>query len=155
MLLDGHRRRSPSDPRPPRRRLALGLAVALPVAVLSVPVASYVTALTAPGSADWQTTSIEWVRDHGGGPLVDTAENWWYAHNRPTGATPAAGTLPTDGGTPAPPSSSGAAPPAAAQPPTLPLPAGEQPLAHEAEWVPNPDGGATPALYSALVVSLG
>jgi hypothetical protein len=149
MLLDGHRRRSPSDPRPPRRRLALGLAVALPVAVLSVPVASYVTALTAPGSADWQTTSIEWVRDHGGGPLVDTAENWWYAHNRPTGATPAAGTLPTDGGTPAPPSSSGAARPAAAQPPTLPLPAGEQPLAHEAEWVPNPDGGATPALYSA------
>ena len=34
MLLDGHRPRSPSDPRRPRRRLAVALAVAIPVAVL-------------------------------------------------------------------------------------------------------------------------
>ena len=105
MLLDGHRPRSPSDLRRPRRRLAVALAVAIPVAVLSAPAASYVTALTAPGSADWQTTSVEWVRDHGGGPLVDTVENWWYAHNRPTGAAPAAGTLPTDDGPAGPPRS--------------------------------------------------
>ena len=39
--------------------------------------------------------------------------------------------------------------PATAQPPALPLLAGQPALAHEAEWVPNPDGGATPALYSA------
>ena len=154
MLLDGHRPRSPSDPRRPRRRLAVALAVAIPVAVLSAPAASYVTALTAPGSADWQTTSVEWVRDHGGGPLVDTVENWWYAHNRPTGAAPAAGTLPTDGGPAGPPAAGGAArpataQPATAQPPALPLLAGQPALAHEAEWVPNPDGGATPALYSA------
>ena len=31
----------------------------------------------------------------------------------------------------------------------MPLLAGKPALAHEAEWVPNPDGGATPALYSA------
>ena len=80
MLLDGHRPRS-SEPRPPRRRVALALAVVLPLAVLSVPAASYVTALTAPGSNDWQTTSVEWVRDHGGSPLVDTVENWWYSQN--------------------------------------------------------------------------
>ena len=148
MLLDEQRPRSPSEPRPPQRRLALGLAVALPLAVLSVPATSYVTALTAPGSTDWQTTSIEWVRDHGGGPLVDTVENWWYAHNRPTGAAPAPGTLPTDTAPAAPPAPSGPAP--VAQPPTLPLPAGQTPLAHEAEWVSNPDGAAaTPALYSA------
>ena len=154
MLLDGHRPRSPSDPRPPRRRRPSRLAVAIPVAVLGVPAASYVTALTAPGSADWQTTSVEWVRDHGGGPLVDTVENWWYAHNRPTGAVPAAGTLPTDDGPAGPPAAGGAARPATArpataQPPALPLLAGRPALAHEAEWVPNPDGGATPALYSA------
>src|SRR6478672_1132530 len=157
MLLDGHRHRSPSDPRRPRRRLAVALAVAIPVAVLGAPAASYVTALTAPGSADWQTTSVEWVRDHGGGPLVDTVENWWFAHNRPTGAVPAAGTLPTDGGAARPAARPAAAQPAAAQPataqpataqpPALPLLAGQPALAHEAEWVPNPDGGAAPALY--------
>ena len=154
MLLDGHRHRSPSDPRRPPRRLAVALAVALPVAVLGVPAASYVTALTAPGSTDWQTTSVEWVRDHGGGPVVDTVENWWYAHNRPTGAAPAAATLPTDGGPAGPPAAGGTArpataQPASAQPPALPLLAGQPTLSHEAEWVPNPDGGATPALYSA------
>jgi hypothetical protein len=149
MLLDGHRPRSPSHPRRPRRRLAVALAVAIPVAVLSAPAASYVAALTAPGSADWQTTSVEWVRDHGGGPLVDTVENWWYAHNRPTGAAPAAGTLPTDVGPARPPAAGRAVRPATAQPPALPLLAGQPVLAHEAEWVPNPDGGATPALYSA------
>ena len=159
MLLDGHRPRSPSDPRRPRRRLAVGLAVALPLAVLSVPATSYVSALTAPGSADWQTTSVEWVRDHGGGPLVDTVENWWYAHNRPAGAAPAAATLPTHDGPAGPPAAGGTArpataqpataQPATAQPPALPLLAGHPTLSHEAEWVPNPDGGATPALYSA------
>jgi phosphodiester glycosidase len=160
MLLDGHRHRSPSDPRRPRRRLAVALAVAVPVGVLSAPAASYVTALTAPGSTDWQTTSVEWVRDHGGGPLVDTVENWWYAHNRPTGAVPAAGTLPTDGGAARPAAAQPAAAqpataqpataqPATAQPPALPRLAGQPALAHEAEWVPNPDGGAAPALYSA------
>lgn len=147
MLLGEQRPRSPSESRPPRRRLALGLAVALPLAVLSVPAASYVTALTAPGSTDWQTTSVEWVRDHGGGPLVDTVENWWYARNRPTGAAPAPGTLPTGAAPPAPPAPSGPAP--AAQPPPLPLLTGQTPLAHEAEWLPNQDGGAIPALYSA------
>jgi hypothetical protein len=147
MLLDGQRPRSPADPPRPRWRPALALAVALPLAVLSVPAASYVTAVTAPGSTDWQTTSVEWVRDHGGGPLVDTVENWWYAHNRPTGAAPAAGTLPTDAGPASPPPSTRR--PSAMRPPTLPLPAGQAPLAHEAEWVPHPGGGATPALYSA------
>ena len=150
MLLDGNRRRSRAGPRPHRRRRpVLGLAIALPVALLGVPATSYVSALTAPGSADWQTTSVEWVRDHGGGPLVDAVENWWYAHNRPTGAAPAAGTLPTE----APPVTPSAGPSAAAvepaRPPTLPLLAGRPPLAHEAEWIPNPDGGPTPALYSA------
>ncbi len=148
MLLDGHRHRSPSDPWRPRRRLAVTLAVAVPMAVLGAPAASYVTALNAPGSADWQTTSVEWVRDHGGGPLVDTVENWWYAHNRPAGAAPVPGTLPTDGGS-ARPATARPATPATAQPPALPLLAGQPALAHEAEWVPNPDGGATPALYSA------
>jgi Phosphodiester glycosidase len=89
------------------------------------------------------------VRDHGGGPVVDTVENWWYAHNRPTGTSPAAGTLPTAPASS--PMSGGPVTTAAgsARPPTLPLLAGQPPLAGEGEWVPDPDGGTTPALYSA------
>jgi hypothetical protein len=151
VLLVGHRSRPPSGPTARRRRLAVGLAVALPLVVLTVPTTSYLTALTAPGSTDWQTTSVEWLRDHGGGPAVDAAENWWYAHNRPTGGAPAAETLPTVAAPTLPSSTSApfATAAGAAHPPNLPLPAGRPPLPHEAQWVPDPDGSSTAALYSA------
>jgi hypothetical protein len=63
--------------------------------VLSVPAASYIEALTAPGSADWQTTTAEWVRDHGGGALVDAAENAGTAEPVP-GTAPADAQVPQD-----------------------------------------------------------
>jgi len=53
----------------------VGKAVLLLLAmlvVLVVPTASYVRALVAPGEADWQVRTVAWVRDHGGGPVVDT-----------------------------------------------------------------------------------
>jgi hypothetical protein len=138
MLQVGH------DPHPSRRRrLALAVAVALPLTVLGVPATSYVSALTSPGSTDWQTTSVEWARAHGGGPVVDAVENWWYARNRPTGTAPAAGTVPSE----VPPAPT-PHPAGTARPPALPVPAGLAPLPDEGAWVPNPDGGATPALYS-------
>ena len=37
----------------------------------------------------------EWLRDHGGGSLVNTAENWWYTHHQPpVGGQPLAAALP-------------------------------------------------------------
>ena len=61
-----------------------------------------------------------------------------FAHQRRAGRTAHRRGGPTGDG----PTSDGPASGAAA--------AGREPaLAHEAEWVPNPDGGATPALYSA------
>src|SRR5689334_13803786 len=70
MLLDEHRPPRSAAPRALRRRhVALWVAIVLPLTVLGVPVVSYLHALRAPGSTDWQLTTVEWIRDHGGGPL--------------------------------------------------------------------------------------
>ncbi|MGD0985689.1 MAG: phosphodiester glycosidase family protein [Acidimicrobiales bacterium] len=38
----------------------------------------------------------EWLRDNGGGSLVNTAENWWYSHHQPAvGGRPSAEALPS------------------------------------------------------------
>jgi hypothetical protein len=141
-LASSHRRR--------RRHFAMWIAVLLPLVLLGVPAVSYVQALAAPGEADWQVRSVEWLRDHGAGALADSVENWWYAHNQPKGSAPAAGTVPTDGpAVVSPPSSALPARPAAAQPPLLPLLPGVPPLRNEAAWLPNPQTlGGSPALYT-------
>src|SRR3954452_19867532 len=109
--------------RSPTWKAVLALLVLL--VVLVAPTASYVRALVAPGEADWQVRTVEWIRDHGGGPVVDMVENWWYAHNQPTGLPPAGGTVPPDDpGVPpvAPPAAvPAAAVPTTAAPPPLPL----------------------------------
>ena len=38
----------------------------------------------------------EWLRDNGGGSVVNTAENWWYSHHQPpVGGRPLAAALPS------------------------------------------------------------
>jgi len=38
----------------------------------------------------------EWLRDNGGGSVVNTVENWWYSHHQPpVGGHPLAASLPT------------------------------------------------------------
>src|SRR5690242_2272849 len=147
-MLDEHRPGSSGARRSARRRrqLALGIAVLLPLSVLGVPAASYVRALRAPGSADWQVTAVDWLRDHGGGAVVDAVENVWYEHNRPTGAAPPADVLPTV----APPGPLAVPLPVAPtmRPAPLTLLPGVTPLPHEGQWVPNPDGRPTPSLYT-------
>ncbi|HMG28112.1 MAG TPA: phosphodiester glycosidase family protein [Acidimicrobiia bacterium] len=50
---------------------------------------SYVHALTAPGTDPWSVRSVEWVRDHGGGGIVNRIEHWWYTnHPPPVGGRP-------------------------------------------------------------------
>jgi hypothetical protein len=56
------------------RRRAVAVATGLILALL-VPAVSYARALTYPGSATWQMRSVEWLREHGGSPLVDRIEN--------------------------------------------------------------------------------
>lgn len=142
----------PSPVRPPHRhragrrwRLVWRVTAVVAAVLVGTVGLSYGNALTAPGYATWQVRTVDWVREHGGGGLVTQAENWWYAHNTPTGTAPAAGSLPT----------AGAVAPAVApistavRPPTLPLLPGTSPLAGEARWVPGPQQvGGSPILYT-------
>lgn len=79
--------------RSPRRAVAL-VAVALVLLALTPVAASVRTALTAPGQASTSMRLVEWMRDHGGGPVVNLVENWWYARNAPQGAAPDPAMLP-------------------------------------------------------------
>lgn len=90
----------PGEP-PARRRKRTGWRrrrrwIALLVIALLVPVSvSYIRALTYPGNASTLVRTVEWVRDHGGGPLVDTAENIYYRLHAPPDGPPDPQTLPT------------------------------------------------------------
>jgi hypothetical protein len=132
-------------PRPPRSRRVRRRTIALAlVLLLLVPAFSYVQALTYPGSATWQMRSVEWVRDHGGSPLVDRIENWYYTANRPPG------------------SASGAAAPQVVVAANAPggrsplvsrarLLAGQPPVLGQNTWVPGRrDPSGAPAIYTSF-----
>jgi hypothetical protein len=67
--------------------LAHALAVALTVALGVVVVAS-VGALAHPGPDPIGVRAVDWIRDHGGGPVINTLENWWYTPRTTAGAAP-------------------------------------------------------------------
>lgn len=76
-----------------RRHRAIGHLAAIVLVMVLVPTLwSWGTAMTAPGSSDAATRTVEWVRDHGGSPLVDVVEQAYYRLNPPpTGGLPPAG----------------------------------------------------------------
>jgi hypothetical protein len=129
-------------PRRSARRRALAVAVAL---ILVVPGFSYVQALTYPGSATWQMRSVEWLRDHGGSPVVDRIENWYYTSNLPSGSAPARAALPAAGAARG---TSGRSPVSfSPAPPVARHPA----LPGEGIWVPGRlDPSGVPAIYTSF-----
>lgn len=140
------RRRSSWVPRPPvsrtrpRRRGVLPL-LAL-VVLLLVPTVSYAQALTYPGDAPLSVRTVEWVRDHGGGGIVDTLENWWYAHP-PSGAAPDPSSLPSRSAAPGGPEATAPAP--------LGVAAGLTPLPGEGQWAASRiDPRGRPAIYTTF-----
>lgn len=128
------RRRSRS-----RNRRFMTILVVL--AMVLVPVDfSYGQALVAPGQATVSVRTVEWLRDHGAGPLVNTVENWCYARNRPVGTAPDPTSLPSVAGPGA---------PVGARPAALPL-TGAARLPGEAVWVPSAQRvGGSPPVYTA------
>lgn len=156
----GGRRRGASRA---KRWVTTGVVVV--VAALLVPIgASYVDSLRGPGTDSTGARTVEWMRDHGFGPLVNTVERWWYTQNAPPqGGTP-------EGGLP-----SAAAPTVAAvgriptdlallvgsvretllprtSPPRAMQPFVDTPLPGEGTW--EPTGRTvlgTPALYTAFM----
>jgi hypothetical protein len=55
---------------------------------------SYGQALSYPGQASLTVRTVEWLRDHGGAPVINLAENIYYRAHAPSGTTPDPSTLP-------------------------------------------------------------
>jgi hypothetical protein len=128
-----------------RRWIALGICL-----LLVVPAISYLRALTYPGSAPFSVRSVEWIRDHGGGKIIDTIETWKYSRQAP----------PATGGPKEIPVAAPVGAPAAVAPkpgqlvnlPTMSLLPGVKPLPHEGVWSPARQGAkGKPLLYTGWV----
>ena len=105
-----------------RRLRRLGLA-ALVLVLLTAPITySYARALTGPGHDSMAARSVEWLRAHRMGWLVDTAERRWFAtHQAKVGGTPDAHVLtPPAAAHPDPASATTAAPRTAPAAPAVP-----------------------------------
>lgn len=63
-----------------RRRSVIALFLCL---LLVVPLVSYVRALLYPGNATFAVRTVEWVRDHGAGGVIDAIETWKYSRQAP------------------------------------------------------------------------
>jgi hypothetical protein len=92
------------------------------------PVTSYLRALTYPGQASFAVRTVEWIRDNGGGAVVDFVESLWFA-SPPTAATPEATSVPADLPAWTPPVDP------SVMPPPIPIAAGLVPLTAEGQWV--------------------
>jgi len=79
-----------------RKKRWITFGVLALVAALLVPIgANYVDTLRAPGTDSAGARTVEWMREHGFGPMVNQIERWWYTKNAPPkGGTPKGG-LPT------------------------------------------------------------
>jgi hypothetical protein len=116
-------------------RRVLGIASAFFVLVSG---GSYGAALIYPGQASFSVRSVEWLRDHGGSPLVDAVENWWYTRQAPSTKAP----VPHLNLTPA---------TGPGTPPSLPL-IGKQAAVGEGQWVAGPTSTrGVPAMFSSIV----
>jgi hypothetical protein len=105
-------------------------------------VTSYARALTYPGSAPLSVRTVEWVRDHGGSPVIDAAEDYWFSHHVPVSAVPR---VPPTAVAAAARQAGGAPPPVADAVSRAGAPTGE------GVWLPGrtgPDG--RPALYTTF-----
>lgn len=72
--------------------------VLLAATICLVPAAvSWIHALTKPRNIGWNIATVEWVRQHGGNPLVSQVENWYYELNAPSKGGPALKSLPQVG----------------------------------------------------------
>lgn len=116
------------------------------ILLMLFPATSYTQALAAPGGGGWQVQSVEWVRDHGGAPLVNTIENWWYSRQAPSTGSPTPGSIPQL------PAGGAKQLPGATAPTGLAPLAGSPPLPGEGRWVPGrTDPSGAPAIYTTFV----
>ena len=75
-----------------RRIVMLALAICLVPAAIS-----WIGAMTGPRNIGVGVATVEWVRQHGGNPLVSEVENIYYTLNAPSKGGPALKSLPQVG----------------------------------------------------------
>ncbi len=132
--------------RHPKSTIALVLLLALTPVWISAG-----SAATDPGMGNTIGTRLtEWVREHGGGPIVTWAENVWYTwHAPPKGGKPPPGAIPRAAKAP---TTTVAAGPAHLAPPPPIAPFVADPTPGEGQWHPigrTVDG--IPAMYAAYL----
>jgi hypothetical protein len=106
-----------------RRRRVIALVICV---LMIAPAVSYARALLYPGNANFAVRTVEWVRDHGGGGVIDAVETWKYSRQAP----PASGSPQDMPSVPAPTPVTGGA---AGLPEVRTLP-GVGALPHEGTW---------------------
>jgi len=89
------RRSSGSSSSRRRKRWITAGAVAVVLALLIPIGADYVDSLRGPGTDSVSARTVEWMRDHGFGPMVNSIERWWYTNNEPKKGGEPEGGLPT------------------------------------------------------------
>jgi uncharacterized protein YigE (DUF2233 family) len=128
-------------------------SVAVVLLVLLMPVwVSLGSALTNPSlGLSVSARGAEWLRDHGGGGIVTSIENWWYSNHPPrVGGRPAADAIPKSTG-------SGPTGPSTGSTTHLPTPAALVPFASpslpgEGKWVPAGRlVGGVPAVFTTFM----
>jgi hypothetical protein len=85
------RRDVPGLPRWRRARRVILLAAVICLVPAAI---SWVHALRQPRNVSWSIATVEWVRQHGGNPLVSQVENWYYELNAPSKGGPPLKSLP-------------------------------------------------------------
>jgi hypothetical protein len=94
-VVDRFRRRNvPPIPRWRRVRRVVLITAALCLVPAAI---SWVHALSQPRNVSWSIATVEWVRSHGGNPLVSQVENWYYELNAPSKGGPPLKSLPQVG----------------------------------------------------------
>jgi len=90
------RRRSPVERIPLWRRARRVILVAC-LFCLAVAALSWLPAVTGSRNLGITVASVEWLRSHGGNPIVSQIENWYYTLNEPEKGGPALTSLPQVG----------------------------------------------------------
>ena len=116
--------------------------------LLTGPMVSFVSALRAPGNATSSEKAVEWLRDHGLGGVVNTAENWWFTQHQPSAGGEPDRTIDTEPAAPPP----GGAPVDRTPAPTNIVSPASPALPNEGVWQPaGPLIHGVPGLYTTQV----
>jgi len=83
--------------RPPLRRRARRVLTVACLFCLAIAALSWLPAVTGSRNLGIGVSSVEWLRSHGGNPIVSQIENWYYQLNEPEKGGPALTSLPQVG----------------------------------------------------------